>query len=71
MSNGDVVIAVVLTAGFTLAPALGDEVLYSHESDVLPYEAPAPWEVFNPCEEPCMESVVDGHFVLQWPEGGI
>jgi len=47
---------------------LADDVIYTYEGDVLPYDESAGWEVFNPCEPPCTESLEGGHFVLRWPE---
>ena len=46
--------------------AIADETLYRYEGNVLPYDVSAGWEIFDPCEPPCSESVEDGHFVLHW-----
>ena len=70
MSSRSVVIAVVLTTGFILAPALGDEVLYSYEANVVPYDASAGWLVFDECDGYCSESLADGHFRLLWTQAG-
>lgn len=45
---------------------MADEILYRYEGDVLPSEEGTGWEVFNPCEGPCSEQIVDGKFVLTW-----
>ncbi|UCE61908.1 MAG: hypothetical protein JSU63_09260, partial [Phycisphaerales bacterium] len=50
-------------------PALGDETLYRYEGNVLPYDPTAGWSQNNPCEDPCVESLDSGHFVLTWPDG--
>jgi len=54
-----------------LFPALvchvhADETLYRYEGNVVPYDESAGWDIFNPCEDPCSESVEDGRFVLRW-----
>ena len=59
-------IAGILAAAITASTARADEVLYSYDGDVVPYDPSAGWEVSHPCEPPCAESIVDGHFVLTW-----
>ena len=62
----------LIVAAYTLGvgASLADEVLYTYEGDVLPYDASAGWLVFDPCEYPCNESLADGRFILNWPEPG-
>jgi hypothetical protein len=50
--------------------ACADEALYRYEGDILPYDVPGTWTVYDPCEEPCSESLGDGDFVLTWPHAG-
>ncbi len=68
MSCRRLVIVVMLVA--TSHAARADETLYRYEGNVLPYDEFAGWRVFDPCEDPCSESLEDGHFVLRWPQGG-
>ncbi len=63
-------IAIVALTCLAVSPAAADQVLYRYEGDVLPYDKSAAWRVFDPCEDPCSESLEDGHFVLRWYEGG-
>ncbi|MCH9035512.1 MAG: hypothetical protein IID42_13595, partial [Planctomycetes bacterium] len=60
-------VTITLIALATTA-ALGDDVLYRYEGDVLPYDESAGWRITNPCEDPCSESVTDGRFVLHWAQ---
>ncbi len=50
--------------------ARADELLYCYEGDVVPYDESAGWIVADACDDPCSESVEDGHFVLRWPYAG-
>ena len=50
--------------------AVADDLIYRYEGDVVPYDESAGWEIFNPCDSPCTESVEEGHFVLRWPFAG-
>jgi hypothetical protein len=52
-----------------VAPGVADDLLYRYEGDVVPYDESAGW-LDGRCEDPCSESVEDGHFVLRWPEAG-
>ena len=54
---------------FAPALALGDEVLYRYEGDMLPYadHENAGWLNGNPCDPPCTDSIEDGRYVLRWP----
>ena len=61
--------------GLTLAlacqpvTARADELLYSYEGDVFPWEGG--WSGSDArCEPPCYESLEDGHFVLRFIGGG-
>ena len=63
-------LAIVTALSFAVSASFADDLLYSYEGDVLPYDASAGWLVFNPCDYPSGESVADGHFVLNWPEPG-
>ncbi len=51
--------AILLAAAIATASAVvrADETLYRYEGNVLPYEAAAGWQVFDPCEPPCSEAV--------------
>ena len=60
------IVLVILLAG---QQAQADEVLYAYEGDVLPHDESAGWWP-GLCEDPCSESVEDGHFVLHWVEPG-
>ncbi|UCE61266.1 MAG: hypothetical protein JSU63_05850 [Phycisphaerales bacterium] len=60
---------IVVLIGLSTGPALGDETLYRYEGNVLPYDPTAGWNQNNPCEDPCVESLDSGHFVLTWPDG--
>lgn len=51
---------------FCLTSARADELLYSYNGDVLPYEPSAGW-LNGTCENSCFESIENGHFVLRWP----
>jgi hypothetical protein len=51
---------------FTISAVLADELLYRYEGDMLPYDDSAGW-LDGLCEEPCSESLEDGHLVLRWP----
>ncbi len=64
-------LGVVIVVGLIVAPALclGDDVLYRYEGDVLPYDPSAGW-MDGLCENPCSESLENGHFVLRWPYAG-
>ena len=63
--------AVVLSFGvFVCGSAIGDDLLYRYEGDVLPYDPTAGWVAADPCEPPCSESIENGHFVLRWAEAG-
>jgi len=55
----------VLALAFSAARA--DELLYSYDASVFPYDPSAGWEIFNPCDEACSESLDSGHLVLTWP----
>lgn len=57
-------VILILTAVTTLC--IADEILHQYEGDVLPYEEDAGWEIFNACEGPCSEDVIDGAFRLHW-----
>ena len=57
------IVAVLASAGVRLS---ADETLYRYEGNVAPHDKSAGWIVANPCEEPCTESVEDGHYVLRW-----
>jgi hypothetical protein len=51
------------------AAAQADELLYSYEGDVFPWEGG--WSGSDErCEPPCHESLIDGHFVLRFIGGG-
>ncbi len=53
---------VALTVAAGLSYALADETLYRYEGDVHPTDESAGWVVGNLCDDPCVESVEDGHF---------
>jgi len=56
-------LVIVCTAGLTRAAA-GDEFLHGYECDAIPLLAG--WIVADSCIGHCRESVVDGHFRLDW-----
>ena len=60
------VILVVLLTGVSRVAA--DETLYRYEADVSPCDASTGWICGNPCEDPCSESVENGHYVLRWTQ---
>ncbi len=61
----------ILSLGFLMAmPATADDLLYRYEGNAPPYDESAGWNDGDPCEDPCIESVEDGHFVLRWPVAG-
>jgi hypothetical protein len=60
--------AILSVLGLAVRETTADEVLYRYEGDVVPYDKSAGWEIFNPCEPPCTESVESGRFVLRWPQ---
>jgi len=60
-------VTITLIALATTA-ALGDDVLYRYEGDVFPHDESAGWVIANPCEDQCIESLENGHFVLRWTE---
>ena len=42
-----------------------DELLHRFEGDVVPYDPGVGWELFDPCEGVCQESIEDGAFTLR------
>jgi hypothetical protein len=45
-----------------------DELLYRYDCDVLPYDPAGGWQRYDRCEiSACIESLENGHFILQWP----
>jgi len=56
----------IVLSSVAVSCCLADETLYRYEGDVLPYDESAGWEIFNPCEDPCSESLENGRFVLRW-----
>ncbi len=65
MVNRTIVAILIAVCG----TALADEPLYRYEGNVLPYDPSAGW-LNGLCEDPCSESLEDGHFVLRWPFTG-
>ena len=61
---------VVLIASFCVRSSRADELLYSYEAHVPPYDPSAGWIGGAPCEFPCTESVERGRFVLRWAGTG-
>ncbi|MGB2986498.1 MAG: hypothetical protein WBE26_11515, partial [Phycisphaerae bacterium] len=60
--------SLILTAFCAAAHhCVADELLYRYEGDVVPYDESAGW-LDGLCEDPCSESIENGHFVLRWPE---
>ena len=41
--------------------------MYRYEGDVHLLDPSTGWKAFDPCEPPCTEQVLDGHFRLFWP----
>ncbi len=58
-------LASIATLAVMYAVARGDEVLYSYDCDVPPYDPLAGWLHFDPCESICIDSNEDGHFILE------
>ena len=54
----------VLSAGIPRLAA--DDMLYRYEGNVSPCDKSAGWTCGNPCEEPCSDSIENGHYVLRW-----
>ncbi|MBN4058927.1 hypothetical protein JYU10_00490 [bacterium AH-315-J04] len=48
---------------------VADELLYSYECDVVPWDPSAGWKIFQPCEGVCTPSIDNGHFVMDWESG--
>lgn len=67
MSHRFLTSLLLLAAG---ASAHADQILYQYDGDVLPYDASAGWIIFDPCEGPCTESMLNGQFVLNWNQSG-
>ncbi|MBN4058928.1 hypothetical protein JYU10_00495 [bacterium AH-315-J04] len=49
---------------------VADELLYSYEGDVVPWDPSAGWRIAQACEGFCTPSVDNGHFVMDWVDGG-
>lgn len=66
------VLKISIVLSITAPTALfADELLYRYEADVLPYHPSAGWQIFDPCDQACSESLEPGHLVLSWgPPGG-
>ena len=47
-----------------------DELLHRYEADVLPYDPSTGWELFDPCDRSCSESLDQGFFLLTYPPSG-
>lgn len=60
----------IFALSMVAASTRGDDVLYQYEGDVLPHDPSAGWQIFDPCEPPCTESLEPGHFLLSWPVAG-
>ena len=59
-------VAVTFCVGLGVCPA--DDVLYRYEGNVSPCDESAGWICGNPCEDPCSDSVENGHYVLRWTQ---
>ncbi len=63
-----VFMGLTLAVACHLGTARGDELLYSYEGDVFPWEGG--WSGSDArCEPPCHESLEDGHFVMRFIGG--
>ena len=60
----DLYVLMLLAAPAGVASA--DDLVYTYDGDVLPYDESAGWEIWNPCEGSCRESLENGYFVLRW-----
>lgn len=58
-------IAVLILLAVSTPWSEADDLLYRYEGDVLPYDPSAGW-LNGLCEDPCSESLRDGHLVLEW-----
>jgi hypothetical protein len=47
--------------------SLADELLFLYEGDVSPSVPSSGWQVFDPCDGACSESLADGHLLFSWP----
>jgi len=69
MLFGKLAIAVV---ALSASLALADSLLFTYECDALPSDLSTGLIVADPCEAPdCIESIENGHLVLQWPTGDL
>lgn len=50
------------------APLSADDLIYSYDGTVLPHDPSGGWEIFDPCEGGCSESLGSGHvrYVRTW-----
>jgi hypothetical protein len=63
-------VGILWVAGFGW-PVKADEVLHAYDADVLPYHPSAGWQIFDPCNLTCAETIENGQLVLTWsPSGG-
>ncbi len=61
---------IVSLMAFVVSSAAADEILYTYEGDVLPCDDSSRWVHGSHCEDPCSESLQDGHFVFTWTVAG-
>jgi len=69
MPGKSIPFSIILIFALACTRAMGDELLYRYEADVVPYDELAGW-LNGLCEGPCSESLQDGHFILTWSGGG-
>ncbi len=59
---------ILLLLAIAAVHVAADETLYRYEADVSPCDPSTGWICGDPCEDPCSESVEDGHYVLRWTQ---
>jgi len=65
----------VVAGWLAVGQAAADELLYRYECNVAPYDYDDPedeydaWIIANACEDPCVDCLEDGHYVLRWSQG--
>ncbi|MCH8243381.1 MAG: hypothetical protein IH897_12355, partial [Planctomycetes bacterium] len=66
---GMIRVLLIVTCVTVVAAARADDTIYRYEGNVVPYDESAGW-LDGLCEDPCSESIEDGHFVLRWSIAG-
>jgi len=66
MSHGRLRTWLLCCSLFIPAVTSADDLWYTYDGDVLPYDPSAGWLVSHACAFLCSDDVQDGHFVLRW-----